>query len=173
MARDRDDRPNDTDDRGNDRGDDRPERADERPRKRRRRDEDFDDRDAAPPKKSNTTMIVLIVVGVFGLFTMVCGGLAIGLLLPAVQKVREAAARSASQNNMKIIGLAMYNSNDANAGVVHGPLAMDGMGQPNPGMSFRVGLLPYMEQGSLHTSLDMTQPWDSARNAPLDRKSVV
>src|SRR5437762_12546024 len=72
----------------------------------------------------------------------------IGLLLPAVQKVREAAARTQSQNNLKQLGLALHNFMAANTksppmfGVVNG-----GSG---PGGSIYYHLLPYLEQDALY-----------------------
>jgi prepilin-type N-terminal cleavage/methylation domain-containing protein len=73
----------------------------------------------------------------------------IGLLLPAIQKVREAAARTQCQNNLKQLGLATHNYNDTNDGL---PLTGDGS-KPPPGgaiVSIFYELLPYVEQQNLY-----------------------
>ena len=147
------------------RDDDDADDRDDRPARPRRRD---DDRPRSVPNKSNTLVILLVVGGVFGLFAIGCGGVMIGLLLPAVQKVREAAARAQEQNNMKQIALAMLNQESANGKWVV-PYAVDSQGVTQTGNSFRVSLLPYMDQAALYQAIDLTQPWDSVRNAPQTR----
>ena len=89
-----------------------------------------------------TLIEVLIVVGVIALL--------IGLLLPAVQKVREAAARSMSQNNIKQLILAVHNfagDHDGRLPVLDGNEA-----SPNPRQSLFIAILPYVEQQAVYRS---------------------
>jgi prepilin-type N-terminal cleavage/methylation domain-containing protein/prepilin-type processing-associated H-X9-DG protein len=76
----------------------------------------------------------------------------IGLLLPAVQKVREAAARAKCQNNLKQLALAMHNHESA---LGHYP----GLGATSQfNFSVQARLLPYVEQDNLQRLIDFTQP---------------
>jgi type II secretory pathway pseudopilin PulG len=98
---------------------------------------------------------LLVVIAIIGIL--------IALLLPAVQKVREAAARIQSANNLKQIGLAMHNFNDSNN--VLPPTNGWRPAQPS-GANYVVGgakgsaffhLLPYIEQQNLYESSNTTQ----------------
>jgi len=73
----------------------------------------------------------------------------IGLLLPAVQKVRDAAARAQSQNNLKQMGLAVHNI----ASTYNGQLPPSAGSFPNGSAVnsfFFVHILPYIEQANLY-----------------------
>src|SRR6516165_9778593 len=75
----------------------------------------------------------------------------IGLLLPAVQKVREAAARMTSSNNLKQIALAVHNFNDAYQGKL--PQLVDvGTNAPTGAglQSLFFNILPYIEQDNIY-----------------------
>jgi len=75
----------------------------------------------------------------------------IGLLLPAVQKVREAANRATCQNNLKQIGLGIHNYHDVNRELP--PARID------DGATWAVFILPYIEQDALHRLYDYKKPW--------------
>ena len=88
----------------------------------------------------------------------------LGLLLPAVQKVREAANRMACQQNLKQLAIAMHNYHD-----VHGsfPPAVVRDKNGKPLYSWRVLLLPYMEEQPLFQQFKLDEPWDSPNNIKL------
>ncbi len=86
----------------------------------------------------------------------------IGLLLPAVQQARAAAARAQCQNNLKQIGLGLHSYHDAQRSFPPGYGAsgpyVDGATDTTPGWGWAAYLLPCIEQGGLHQQLNLTQP---------------
>jgi prepilin-type N-terminal cleavage/methylation domain-containing protein/prepilin-type processing-associated H-X9-DG protein len=101
----------------------------------------------------------------------------IGLLLPAVQKVREAASRLKCSNNLKQIGLACHSYHDANNSLPPGYTApspyFDGENDVSPGWAWGAYLLPYIEQGNLYQQIHFDQPVQSAVNAAAVQKLVA
>jgi len=78
----------------------------------------------------------------------------IGLLLPAVQKVREAAARTKCLNNLKQIGLALHNYESAALAYPPGGIYPAGV-VSNDVYSIQARLLPYIEQSSLYAQINL------------------
>lgn len=88
-----------------------------------------------------------------------------GALLPAVGSAREAAARSQAVNNLKQIALAMHNYLSATNEGFPPQAICDKDG--NPLLSWRVAILPYIEQQGLYEEFHLDEPWDSEHNKTL------
>jgi len=101
-----------------------------------------------------TLIELLVVIAIIAIL--------IGLLVPAVQKVREAAARAQCMNNLKQIGLAIHNYHDVrkflpSAGCDDGkPLSSGPWPNVGEGTNWSVYILPYIEQGTIFNRLTFT-----------------
>jgi prepilin-type N-terminal cleavage/methylation domain-containing protein/prepilin-type processing-associated H-X9-DG protein len=91
-----------------------------------------------------------------------------GLLMPAVQRVRESANRIKCANNLRQIGIACQTYHDANGHLPSGYLAsrryVDGATDTAPGWGWGTLILPYIEQDPVFKSLDLGQPMTSPHN---------
>jgi hypothetical protein len=85
------------------------------------------------------------------------------LLLPAIQAAREAARRNVSMNNLKQIAIALQNHHDLKGSL---PEAGGGEAQESQ-LSWRVHLLPYLEEQGLYEQFHLDEPWDSDHNRAL------
>src|ERR1700752_1434732 len=100
------------------------------------------------PRQAFTLIELLVVIAIIATLT--------GLLLPAVQKVREAAARSTCQNNLKQLGLGVHNYIGVHQAL---PPRVDSLR-----FSTHVHLLPYLEQENIHRSTNFTAAANHANN---------
>ncbi len=91
-------------------------------------------------------------------------GVLVALLLPAVQAAREAARRNQSMNNMKQMILGLLNYESAKKSYpAHAIYSPDG----KPLLSWRVQILPFIENQALYQQFHLDEPWDSEHNRAL------
>jgi hypothetical protein len=86
----------------------------------------------------------------------------------AVQRLQSVAALSKSANNLKQIGLAMHNYVDTHNDAFPPAAVCDKKGKPQ--LSWRVLILPYIEQDDLYKQFKLDEPWDSENNKKLIAK---
>jgi type II secretory pathway pseudopilin PulG len=91
-------------------------------------------------------------------------GVLVALLLPAIQAAREAARRNQSMNNLKQMMLALHMYHDTKKTFpAHASYSDDG----KPLLSWRVHILPFIEEQALYEQFRLDEPWDSEHNKAL------
>jgi prepilin-type processing-associated H-X9-DG protein len=118
----------------------------------------------ASGRKTSIWLIVGLVIAAGLGVLVVCGGIGAALLIPATQQAREAARRSQCKNNLKQIGLALHNY-QATYGTFPPAFLPDENGKPMH--SWRVLILPFLEQDALYNEYNFSEPWDGPNNSRL------
>ncbi len=169
------------------------EEDDYKPRKRSRPardDEDEDDFARPRPKRrkaqardNSGSKTLFIVLGSLGAVFALCIGGVVAMYMfavkpvveKAIEKVKEAEERMSSTNNAKLIGMGTIFYHDINdryplvyANTINQPPA-----DITQMLSWRVSVLPYLEQQGLHQQFNLNENWDSATNKPLGQRRLA
>jgi hypothetical protein len=108
-----------------------------------------------------------MVFGCFGVAFVFA--LLVALLLPATRSAREPARRSQCRNNLREIGLALLEYEEAHHAL---PPAYTVDADGKPLHSWRTLILPFMEQRELYKTIDLSKPWDDPANKTAFEASI-
>ena len=108
-----------------------------------------------------------VPIGSLGAGSPATIGVAVALLLPAVNGARAAARQNQEMNQLKQIGIALQNAHDVKKRF---PAAAIRDKEGKPLLSWRVAILPDLDEVALYNEFHLDEPWDSEHNKPLLEK---
>lgn len=120
---------------------------------------------------SGSKSLVVFIIGAVCVGGLMLVAVLVALLLPAVQQARSAARVAQCKNQLKGIAIAILNYEEVHRAFPPA-YTVDANGQPLH--SWRVLILPYMEEKALYDQIDLKEPWNSPKNSRLhDRMPAI